>query len=91
MRNSPNTEFKKGQASWNWKGEDMRWHNRQVLIRDDYTSQVCGLRDPEIMEVDHIKSQSKYPELRFAHENMMVLCPNCHARKSKREKRSHFS
>lgn len=70
-----------------WSGGKSRWNSRQAKIRDDYTCQICGLRDPEIMEVDHIKPRSIFPELDFVMENLMTLCPNCHRRKTLRDKK----
>jgi hypothetical protein len=61
--------------------------------RDDYTCRVCGLREPEIMHVDHILPRyvvgnvAQYDAL----ENLVTLCPNDHARKTvaDREKYGH--
>jgi 5-methylcytosine-specific restriction endonuclease McrA len=59
-----------------------KWYRVRVLERDDYKCQVCGLREPEIMEVDHIKSVRDFPELSYEMRNLQTLCPNCHKRKS---------
>ena len=75
----------KGEKSPVWKGGSWGYCRRTVKIRDDYICQICGLRDPEIMEVDHIKPKSEYPELEFVLENLVTLCPNCHRRKTNRE------
>jgi 5-methylcytosine-specific restriction endonuclease McrA len=32
----------------------------ECFERDDYTCQICGLRDQEIMQVDHIKPKSLF-------------------------------
>lgn len=58
---------------------------KQILHRDNYTCQVCGFREPEIMEVDHIKPKSKFPELKYELNNLITLCPNCHRRKTNRD------
>lgn len=68
--------------SWSWKGGISK---PLVFRRFDWTCQICGLRDPEIMEVDHIKPVRKFPHLKKNVKNLQVLCPNCHARKSNRE------
>jgi hypothetical protein len=47
-----------------------------VLKRDNYTCQLCGIN--ECLEVDHIKTWSKYPEHRFDISNGMTLCKICH-------------
>ena len=70
-----------------WKGGKLNWAKKQTKVRDDYTCQVCGLREPEIMEADHIKPRALSPELISSLENMITLCPNCHARKTIRDKR----
>ncbi len=47
------------------------------------------MREPEIMTADHILPKSMYPELKFELNNLITLCPNCHARKTIREKKIH--
>lgn len=69
------------------KGGKLSFQRKKAKIRDNYTCQICDLRDPEIMEVDHIKQISLYPELKFKIDNLMTLCPNCHRRKTNREKK----
>jgi len=78
------------EESANWKGGKEQYQKRRALKRDDYTCQVCGLRDEEIACVDHIKPKAIYPELREDLSNMQTLCPNCHARKTIREKKEIF-
>lgn len=68
-------------------GKD-KYCRREAKLRDDHTCQICGHREPEIMEVDHIKPKSEFPELRFVLENLVTLCPNCHRRKTIREHKS---
>ena len=48
----------------------------------DYTCQVCGLREIDIMEVNHKLERADYPEISRDPNNMEVLCPNCHRRKT---------
>jgi 5-methylcytosine-specific restriction endonuclease McrA len=79
-----------GAASANWKGGKELYQKHQALKRDDYTCKKCGLRDEEIVVVDHIKPKAIYPELREVLENLQTLCPNCHARKSIAEKKEIF-
>ncbi len=76
-----------GENSFSWKGGAIYYRIKQAKIRDDYTCQICGLRDPEIMEVDHVKPKSLFPELANDLNNMVVLCPNCHKRKTNRERK----
>jgi 5-methylcytosine-specific restriction endonuclease McrA len=80
----------KGEINHHWKGGNWRYWKRQALTRDDYTCQICGFREVEIMEVDHVKQKSKYPELMFVLENLLTLCPNCHRRKTIRELKSQI-
>lgn len=79
---SPETSGENNPA---WTGTDDKFWRYQCKIRDDHTCQSCGLREPEIMEVDHIKLKSKFPELRYKLENLQTLCPNCHKRKTIKE------
>jgi hypothetical protein len=74
-----------GENSRHWKGGDWRYWKKMCLTRDDYTCQICGLREPEIMDVDHIIPKTINPELKFEMSNLMVLCPNCHRRKTNRD------
>ena len=73
-----------GSNNPNWSGGSSYFVN-QSLKRDNYTCRVCGLKDDEIMEVDHIKPKSIYPELKNDLNNLQTLCPNCHRRKFIRE------
>ena len=78
---------KSGSGSGTWEGGKIKYWSKQAKIRDDYTCQICGLREPDIMETDHIKPQSLYPELKCTLENLLTLCPNCHRRKTIRERK----
>ena len=71
-----------------WKGGAHSFIKRRCLERDDYTCQQCGYREPEIMETDHIRPKSVFPELRYVLENLVTLCPNCHRRKTMQEHKS---
>lgn len=53
-----------------------------VAEKDGYTCQMCGLQEREIMVVDHIIPKALSPKLEFIASNCMTLCPNCHARKT---------
>lgn len=44
-----------------------------ILIRDGFRCSIRGC-DGKFLEVDHIRSLAKYPELAFAPSNLRVLC-----------------
>lgn len=79
----------KGKNSYLWRGgkttenEKLRksieyklWRTA-VFERDNYTCIWCGQVGGKL-NADHIKSWSKYPELRFAIDNGRTLCIDCH-------------
>lgn len=61
---------------------------KEVKIRDNYTCQVCGLYDKEIIEIDHIQPASIFPDMEKKIDNLVCLCPNCHRRKTKRDRKA---
>ena len=71
-----------------WLGGKISYLRKVAKKRDDYTCQKCGFKDVDIMQVDHVKPRALYPELYEVLENLLTLCPNCHARKTIFEKRS---
>lgn len=73
-----------------WKGGHWKYWKTQALVRDEYICQICGFSERDIMEVDHIKQKSKYPELALSLDNLVTLCPNCHRRKTIRELKSQI-
>ena len=50
---------------------------KKVFERDDYTCQICEERGVDL-QVDHIQSWAKYPELRFEMDNCRTVCMSCH-------------
>jgi len=48
-----------------------------VFARDNYTCQICS-QYGQYLQVDHIKSWAKYPDLRFNLDNCRTLCMACH-------------
>ncbi|MEO9028091.1 MAG: HNH endonuclease signature motif containing protein [Ktedonobacteraceae bacterium] len=48
-----------------------------VFQRDEYTCRDCGPRGGQI-QAHHIKSWSKYPDLRYVVSNGRTLCISCH-------------
>lgn len=83
-----------GERHWNWQGGKTKWQKsvrtcveykiwrEAVFERDDYTCQWCGKRNGNgetiILNADHIKPLSLYPELMYELENGRTLCLPCH-------------
>lgn len=59
-------------------GLEYKQWRRAVFGRDNYTCIKCGCRKSGSLEADHIKPQSKFPELRFDINNGRTLCKPCH-------------
>lgn len=78
----------RGSANSNWRGgpkntRDLRqtyeykaWRTA-IFERDDYTCQICDTKGG-MLNADHIKRFSEYPELRFDMSNGRTLCIECH-------------
>lgn len=73
---------RKLRGSWmfrEWKTNSIsRAHHKceQCGVEDGHMCPCCGIRTK--LHVHHIKSFSKYPDLRFDPHNSEVLCPKCH-------------
>lgn len=76
-----------GEKNYKWKGGRGKTMTKKALERDNYTCQECGYSEKEIMQVDHIQPKALYPELAHDLENLETLCPNCHARKTIKDKK----
>lgn len=82
--------YKKGQNIGEkhprWKGGMIFFWKKQALERDNYQCRMCGLREPEIMDVAHIDpvlGQKNRMTPGFAKndlDNLIILCPNDHRR-----------
>ena len=55
---------------------------KNVLLRDDYTCQYCGLRGERMMTVDHVLPRSKGGPSTW--ENLVCACMRCNNRKNNR-------
>ena len=88
---------KVGEKANNWRGGISRAYKtgynsiqykewrKKTFERDNYTCQDCGIHASEAgyLTAHHIKSWSKYPELRFKISNGITLCENCHSKVDK--------
>lgn len=86
-----NKGFQKGKLNPSWKGgitpEIRKIRNSDkyqvwrslCFLRDNFTCQDCGQYGGNL-EVHHVKSFSKYPELRFDIDNGVTLCVKCHSK-----------
>lgn len=83
-----------GKNHYNWKGGRSRYcrfgyytpryikWRTEIFTRDNYTCIWCGIKSGNgkavILNADHIKPFSLFPELRFAIDNGRTLCIDCH-------------
>lgn len=90
----------KGSKAHNWKGGitslneiardgiEFRLWRESVFARDNWTCQKCKVKGGKL-HPHHIKNFSDWPELRFAINNGIVLCENCHKRFHKEHGQRH--
>jgi len=83
------SEQVRGSANINWKGGVTPEKKRQrestqgrewikaVLVRDDYTCQICRERGGRL-HAHHIKTFASHPGLRFDVANGLTACVRCH-------------
>jgi len=76
-----------GERHGMFKGGGKNYLTKFIKQRDNFTCQICGLRDEDIIEVDHKMPKKLYPNLAKDKSNLWCLCPNCHRRKTNKEKR----
>jgi hypothetical protein len=57
---------------------ESRLWREAVFARDNWTCQNCGDNKGGNLQAHHIKSFSEYEELRFALDNGITLCIDCH-------------
>jgi hypothetical protein len=59
------------------RGKFQFYIQKQVLKRDNFTCQICGIKGGRL-NVDHIQKWSEYVEGRFCIDNCRTLCVKCH-------------
>lgn len=75
-----------GRIPPNFAGGSWVYWRAKILQRDDYTCQICFLREPRIVEVAHkiaiqgLKNRVTSGHPLNSYENLITLCPNDHAR-----------
>ena len=74
-----------GEKHPNWKGGGLRFWMLQAKVRDNYTCQICGNNDKDVVEADHILAKKLRPDLAKELSNLLTLCANCHKKKTKRD------
>jgi hypothetical protein len=90
------SESHKGKKCYLWKGGitpenqiirhsiEIRLWRESVFARDNWICYECGKRGGSL-QAHHIKSFSKYPELRTALDNGITLCKKCHENINKKK------
>lgn len=80
------SEVKLGEKNPRWTGGPVGYYGgtwfqkrEEVLVRNDYTCQVCGEHD-ESNHVHHIKPVREFDDPEDAHfdENLITVCESCH-------------
>lgn len=83
------SETRRGSNGSNWKGGvasqnkttrkriEFRLWREAVFARDNWTCQKCKKRGG-MLHPHHIKNFAKYPKLRFAIDNGITFCRDCH-------------
>jgi RNase P subunit RPR2 len=84
------SESKKGEKNPNWNGGitteihqirnsiEIRLWREAVFARDHWTCQKCKDDKGGNLRSHHIQNFSQYPELRFAIDNGITFCKQCH-------------
>lgn len=84
-----NHNLPRGKNHWNWQGgitpanrlvrtsSEYKTWREAVFKRDKYTCTQCAATHV-VLNADHIKPFSKFPELRFDLSNGRTLCEPCH-------------
>lgn len=77
--------------------QEWREKREKILKRDNYECQWCKaegrvtVSEESVLEVDHIKELSEYPELALDDDNLRTLCKDCHNRRHGRMNYKHLN
>jgi hypothetical protein len=78
-----------GENHWNWKGgvsidhqriNTLEWNKtrKQIYKRDNWTCQICGLKNPRPLQCHHIIPYRVSQDDSI--ENLITLCCSCHTK-----------
>ena len=65
-----------------YETDEWRKLRYKVLRTQGFKCRACGSGPEKLLQVDHIKPRSKYPELELEETNLQVLCEDCNMGKS---------
>lgn len=76
-----------GKQGQKWLMTRAAWFHSHAPDRDGfYTCYICGDKLlPRETTLDHVKSRSRHPELRFEHSNLQPCCWRCNTAKGSRD------
>jgi hypothetical protein len=72
-----------------FKGGTFTSWRMNVLRRDKFICQDCGIDDIAVLSAHHIEPRRKRPDLALDIANGVTLCANCHARRHYRPGRKY--
>ena len=81
LKNGHTPPTNKGKKHPKWKGGKWGYANRKAKERDNYTCQVCGQKDKDLLCVHHIvpcKSNQKRRYMVTDINGLITLCVVCH-------------
>jgi hypothetical protein len=81
-----------GENNHAWVGGKYGYWKKECIKRDNHICQDCKIQYllAGMLDVHHLKSKSKYPELRYDLNNGITLCPNCHRIRTLQQKKVNY-
>jgi hypothetical protein len=70
---------------------DVEYLAMRAIIFERYDKKCMRCGSIRLLELDHIKPVSKYPELFLCEDNMQILCKPCNQEKSNRNENDYRS